>query len=344
MQTASLMTVQASLQPTGFPIPAEFQDDSLPLIDTEFVPRCAVCGNNTYTSFAHGFDYEIKTCRNPWTFVKCAECSHVWLNPRPAVSALPIIYPATYYAYTYDTEVNPIARRAKAMLDRSKLRRIVSRVERPVRSFLDIGCGDGRFLKTMEAQGLDKRQIYGLELDSGIVEKLRKQGYQAFCERVESCAGVPENSIDLVTMFHVIEHVDSPQLVIRQIARWLKSGGVLALETPNLDSLDARLFRDNYWGGYHIPRHWHLFSPETLARLLSDNGLTPIATQFQTGHSFWMYSFHHLLRYSKGQLGLSRLFNPFKSLLPLSVFTGLDKARALTGQKTSAMLVLARKN
>jgi SAM-dependent methyltransferase len=322
----------------------EFQDVSLPLIDTEVVSVCCVCRNEQSVPFASGFDYELKTCRNKWQFVKCGNCGHVWLNPRPAISALPIIYPRSYYAYTYDSEVNGIARKAKAILDRRKLQGIISSVPGRVESFVDVGCGDGRFLKAMESHGLNKREIYGLELDTAVVDKLQRQGYRAFCKRVEDCTEIPENSADLVTMFHVIEHVDRPELVIRQIARWLKKGGVLALETPNLDSFDARVFGRTFWGGYHIPRHWHLFYPQTLARLLSDNGLTPMGTQFQTGHSFWMYSLHHALRYAKNWPGLARAFNPFKSVIPLALFTAFDKARAFVGQKTSAMLMLARKN
>lgn len=325
-------------------VPDEFRDSSLPLIDTEDVPACSVCAGSSFAPFAFGYDYEIQTCRNEWRFVQCSSCGHVWLNPRPAISALPIIYPKTYYAYSYDTEVNSIARSAKAMLDRAKLAGVIPRVGQPVHSYADVGCGDGRFLKYFEGRGVPKSNLYGLELDAAVVQRLAGQGYQVFCERVEDCTAIPAGSIDLVTMFHVIEHVDRPEAVVRQIARWLGPGGVLALETPNLDSVDARIFRRTFWGGYHIPRHWHLFTPRTLERLLTDNGLTPLATKFQTGHSFWMYSFHHALRFGKRpRPKLARFFNPFKSVLPLAAFTALDKARALLGQRTSAMLMLARK-
>lgn len=323
--------------------PAEFCDDALPLIETEEVPRCAVCEGLSFAPFARGYDYEIRTCRNEWHFVKCGDCGHVWLNPRPAISTLPLIYPKSYYAYSYDTEVNRFARAAKGWLDSTKLRGIVRQHPKTVGSFVDVGCGDGRFLDAMHARGVEKSRIFGLELDERVVERIRARGFQAFCKRVEECTEIPESSIDLVTMFHVIEHVDRPDLVVQQIARWLAPGGMLALETPNLGSADACWFGRTYWGGYHIPRHWHLFYPETLARLLQASGLTPFATVFQTGHSFWMYSLHHWTRYEKGWKGISRLFNPFKSLIPLASFTALDKARSALGQKTSAMLMLARK-
>jgi 2-polyprenyl-3-methyl-5-hydroxy-6-metoxy-1,4-benzoquinol methylase len=325
-------------------LPAEFMARGVPRIDSDPVPRCPVCGGTGFTEFASGFDYELLTCANEWRFVACTGCTHVWLNPRPAIAALPIIYPKHYYAYNYASEINPIAVKAKGVLDHRKLRGIVSALGRKPRSFLDIGCGDGRFLRSMERLGVAREHIYGLELDAKVVEPLRREGFQAFCERVEDCQRIPANSIDLITMFHVIEHVDDPATVVRQAVRWLAPGGVLALETPNVDSLDARLFHDTYWGGYHIPRHWNLFKAETLARLLEDSGLTVVGQRFQTGHSFWMYSVHHWLRYKGRPMPrLARWFDPLKGLPFLASFTLFDKLRAALGCKTSALLVLAAK-
>ena len=166
-----------------------------------------------------------------------------------------------------------------------------------------------------------------------------------FCERVEDASGIPEGGVDLITMFHVIEHVDDPGTVIRRITDWLSPGGIFALETPNLDSLDARLFHKTYWGGYHIPRHWNLFTPATMSRLLTDNGMEVLGVGFQTGHSFWMYSLHHAVRYGGGgsRPGLGQLFDPIRSLLGIAAFTGFDLVRGALGSKTSAMLMIGRK-
>ena len=57
---------------------------------------------------------------------------------------------------------------------------------------------------------MSRDRLYGLELDPATVERLRARGYQAFCARVEECEDIPEGSLDLITMFHVIEHVDAP--------------------------------------------------------------------------------------------------------------------------------------
>jgi len=336
------------VEPWGSPPPAEFVADGAPVIATEDVPRCPVCGGGEFAQHAVGFDYELRTCRNAWRFVRCvdAACGHVWLNPRPAIGTLGTIYPPHYYAYHYTEKVSPLALKVKNWLDRRKFAGLVGALGRAPKSFVDIGCGDGRYLKFAHAAGVPKGRDYGLELDAKVVERLKAEGFMGLCERVEDCHAISEGSIDLATMFHVIEHVDDPKAVCAAVAKWIPPGGVFAVETPNIDSWDARLFSRTYWGGYHIPRHWNMFSPRTLARLLSDSGFEVIGTRYQTGHSFWMYSMHHAVRYAWGMRGLSRAFDPFGgavSLPALGAFTIMDKARAGVGARTSSMLMLAKK-
>lgn len=324
--------------------PDEFLKSNSPLIASQDVPACPVCGSPQFSNFAVGFDYELLTCRNEWQFVQCSECRHVWLNPRPTSSELGTIYPSTYYAYNY-SKINPIARRAKEWLDHRKISKIMRLCASPPRTYLDIGCGDGRFLRTIERLGVNRNRLYGLELDDAVVRRLRDEGYTGVLrERVEESASIPDGEIDLATMFHVIEHVDDPGAVIRRISRWLSPQGILALETPNLESWDARLFHDRYWGGYHIPRHWNLFTPATISRLLSQNGLQVLATIYQTGHSFWMYSLHHLIRYHEGSRPrMARLFDPMTSVFGVGFFTAFDLTRKACGARTSAMLVVCQK-
>jgi 2-polyprenyl-3-methyl-5-hydroxy-6-metoxy-1,4-benzoquinol methylase len=332
------------MTPSPVPRPAAFDDPAIPMIATEAVPNCPLCGMSAFHGFAEGYDYELRSCRNRWRFVQCDSCGHVWLNPRPALSTLGTIYPPTYYAYNYAARINPVAVKAKEMLDGAKMRAILGHLSRPPRSFLDVGCGDGRFLKVMAKRGVARDRNYGLELNEAVLAPLRADGYQVACERVEDCTFIPDGSLDLVTMFHVIEHVDDPGPVIRKLARWMAPGGVLALETPNLDSLDQRLFHESYWGGYHIPRHWNLYTASTLARQLKDAGLEPVATIYQTGHSFWMYSVHHWMRYEgTPRPRLAKLFDPIGSLAFLAAFTAWDKLRGALGFRTSAVLMLARK-
>ena len=104
------------------------------------------------------------------------------------------------------------------------------------------------------------------------------------------------------------------------------------------------MFRSRWWGGYHFPRHWVLFDPASIRVALEKAGLEVIAIRYQTGHSFWLFSFHHALRYNARlpMPRLARLFDPLRSKILLMLFTALDIVRRTLGMKTSAMLVLAR--
>lgn len=324
--------------------PSEFADPAIPSIATHRVDACPLCDGSSSEAFAEGFDYELKTCRNRWKFVRCVGCDHVWLDPRPAVSTLGVIYPTHYYAYDFATRVHPIAVRGKAWLDSRKMGAIRRRLPRSPATYLDVGCGDGRFLRAMERLGLAREHLFGLELDRRIADQLRREGYRVDCARVEDSLVASDGSLDLITMFHVIEHVDRPVATVEKLARWLAPGGVLAVETPNRASLDARMFRRTFWGGYHFPRHWHLFTTAGVVSMLKGAGLEPSGVVYQTGHSFWLYSLHHWLRYGPVPMPrLARVFDPIGTLLPLVIATGFDKFRAAMRFPTSAVLVMGRK-
>ncbi|MFN0178196.1 MAG: class I SAM-dependent methyltransferase [Gemmatimonadales bacterium] len=329
---------------TAVGTPADFDRAGVPEIPTTPVPRCPLCGAGESERFAEGFDYELTTCRNRWRFVQCRGCEHVWLDPRPALSALPVIYPKHYYAYNFATRVHPIAVKGKAWLDRRRMAAIVRRCRGPITTYLDVGCGDGRFLRAMEAAGVPRAGLLGLELDAEVARGLREAGYRVDCARIEEATIAAPGSVDLVTMFHVIEHVDQPAEAVAKVVEWLAPGGVFALETPNRDSLDARWFRRTFWGGYHIPRHWNLFSTDGVVRLFEQAGLEVDLVSHQPGHSFWLYSLHHWLKFGSPSLPrLARWFDPIGALFPLIVATGFDKLRALMGFRTSAVLVVGRK-
>ena len=318
----------------------------LPHIATEPAGPCAVCHGRTFAAYADGFDFELQTCRNHWHFARCTDCGHVQLDPRPIAQALPVIYPPHYYSYAMEESVGAIAMAGKTALDRAKFRDFLKYLPRPATSYLDIGCGDIKYLKLMQRYGIKPEWIYGLELDDAVVAKGRALGFQLFNERAETSKSIPENAIDLITMFHVIEHVADPAIVLDGASRRLSEDGILVIETPNTDAWDARLFLRRYWGGYHIPRHWHLFTPKGITRLLEDRGFHVLSIRYQTGHSFWLYSFHHALRYNRimPSARLARLFDPLHSLPLLIVATLWDKLRAFLGYKTSAMLIIARRS
>src|SRR5260370_8456736 len=162
----------------GLPLPYG-SSRRAPEISIEHIPSCPVCRSANRTHFASGHDYELETCRNEWNFWQCGECRAVWLDPRPAAAELGVIYPRSYYAYHRLEKVSPIARKGKELLDRIKFNGFLKWTGMP-NSFLDIGCGDGRYLDLFERRGISKDRIYGLDFSQNPVRQLPSRAYQAY--------------------------------------------------------------------------------------------------------------------------------------------------------------------
>ncbi len=312
-------------------------------IQTHSEPTCSVCGSQERNKIAEGQDFEYETCQNIWQMWECQQCSHIQLDPRPADSTLSQIYPKTYYSYNFEKNVNRFALACKAFLDKGKFNRILSNCKRMPKSYLDIGCGDGRYLAQMIKRGLSQNLVHGLELDENAVKRAQSVGLQVQQCRIEDAQHLPDNGLDMATMFHVIEHVANPALVISQLAKKMTNVATLVIETPNADSFDAKLFKTKYWGGYHFPRHWHIFTPQSLSRILEQNGFRVKRIEYQPGHAFWLFSIHHWLKYEKNLPQLAKIFNPLRSIPALAAAVAFDKLRSKLGFKTSAMLFIAKK-
>jgi SAM-dependent methyltransferase len=278
--------------------------------------------------------------------LECCDCGNIYLNPRPTAQELAVIYPPDYYAYSYETTIHPIALKAKNLLDSLKVRRWLSYLAVPVQElqFLDVGCGNGRYLRMLEEMGARRERLWGVELSGDEIAKLNDNGFHGHLGTIEEVAGsLPEGSFDLIVLLQVLEHVPDPARVIELVSRLLAPGGVLIIETPNTESLDGSIFRSQYWGGYHFPRHWNLFSERTLERLAVQGQLEVKAFNYLPAHSFWIFSIHHYLLDRARMPVLAKFFNPHRNIFLLAIFTSFDILRAWLGFKTSNLQMVAQK-
>lgn len=312
-----------------------------PLIATVPSRACAVCAGQAWHETGQAQDYEYATCSNVWTYRACGYCGHVQMDPLPAPETLRVIYPETYYSYRMEKSIHPIARWAKHRLDRAKFTWITRGMHRGVSSYLDVGCGDGRYLQLMIGQGADPARTCGVELDVAAVNSARAKGLNVIQSRIEEARELQPGTYDLITMFHVVEHVERPDEVIDRLRILLRPGGVLAIETPNFACVDARLTGKRYWGGYHTPRHWHVFTSASLQQLLRTRGFQIQRMRYQTGHAFLLWTLHHWLKYGKNRDTLGEWCHPLRNLPLLALATSVDMLRILFGRPTSAVLVVA---
>jgi len=130
-------------------------------------------------------------------------------------------------------------------------------------SLLDIGAGTGDFLKTAQTKGW---KTYGVEPNSKARERAATKGVvlKVSLEEFE------DKQYDVVTLWHVLEHLPDLENQIKKIQFLVKEGGVLLIAVPNYNSFDARYYK-NFWAAYDVPRHlWH-FSKESMRKLIPSN-------------------------------------------------------------------------
>lgn len=311
--------------------------ESLELVET----TCTLCGSNTADVCAAGTDFEYATARNEFTFVRCRQCDHVYLNPRPRVEDLDVIYPSNYYSFLGTS--NSLVARAQRKWESGKVTLYRDWIGEGHKTILDVGCGDGRFLSLLRDFGAPQWEMVGLEFDAGAIEQCRSMGFEAHAERVEDFAEDPaqRGRFDAVVMLQLIEHVEDPALICERVHRLLRPGGVFVIETPNLAGLDYRLFEGRHWGHYHFPRHWNLFSESALHRMLEERGFEIVRSECLISTSAWIISHQNRLKDKGYPEWLVRFVN-FQNPILLGLAVMIDVVRTKLGLSTSNQRVIAQ--
>lgn len=130
---------------------------------------------------------------------------------------------------------------------------------------LDYGCGTGDFLTYAKKSGWT---TLGFEPNSKAKDITMKKGI----ELLDSLKELDDNSLDVITLWHVLEHVYHPESNVAEFKRLLKSDGVLIIAVPNYKSFDAKHYKE-FWAAYDVPRHlWH-FSKSSIAKLASSQNM-----------------------------------------------------------------------
>ena len=199
--------------------------------------------------------------------LRCRSCGTATLFPQPSDAVLRRRYDAAYYGAGPRKFLGPLARlvgwfqagRARLAAGYLPARGVV----------LDVGCGDGGFLLQLRRRG---HQVEGTERTSESALVPTAAGLRV---HVGDLLGLdlPDGAYDLVTLWHVFEHLARPEATLQRIHRLLRPGGVVLLSMPNADSWQARLF-GRHWFHHDPPRHLFAFGPRSLAALLGHTGFT----------------------------------------------------------------------
>ena len=199
----------------------------------------------------------------------CAACGFEITSPQPAIEEIGAYYPAGYYGNPDDRRFPPLVETLQRALYAQRVRMVESVAGTTRGRVLDVGCGRGLLLDAFRRRGW---QPQGTELSDQAARYARKvAGIPVETGRLEEI-GFPENYFDAVTMWHVLEHVHDPRVLLAEVSRILKPGGVLLVGVPNFSGLEARIFRDK-WFHLDVPRHVTHLTKSTLKQALHENGL-----------------------------------------------------------------------
>jgi 2-polyprenyl-3-methyl-5-hydroxy-6-metoxy-1,4-benzoquinol methylase len=228
--------------------------------------ECILCGNTDRRPLIE---------QGPWRVHRCATCGLGVLDPRPDAEELSRLYAADYFLDQYDSGLKAGS---------AELKRRIAQEDHRVRFFrgmkkrgrvLDIGCGMGYFLMACRESGYDVSGIDISEASAGYV-----RGELAIPVRTGKIDEIdlPEGSVDVVTMWHFLEHTPDPRIYLEHARRWLKKDGLIVVDVPNFEGTDARKTWES-WKGWQLPFHLYHFTPDTLTALLAHHGFRTIRTK-----------------------------------------------------------------
>jgi len=303
--------------------------------------RCAFGHADSVADCSGGFDYEYHSVRNEFRGVICGTCGMWYLDPRPAEADFPIIYPDNYSAYEMTPgQGNGLAFRAKAWLEQYKIRRYKRFVANLSGAVLDVGCGDGSLLDGFVRAGFRRDDLVGIDFHPQAVALAEGKGYRVVRGRFET-ADLGTARYRLIIMNQLIEHVVDPLAALRKLHDLLVPGGYAFLETPNLASTNARLARRRHWGGYHYPRHLHLFAPATMAAALQRAGLELAQIRYVPCPVQWVATLNNALQERRRPGRVLLRLTDWRNPVLLAVFTVVDLLLMPLG--TANMQVAARR-
>jgi len=302
--------------------------------------KCKICASNDFVFWAKSQDIEYFTSNDEYSYYECRNCKTLFIYPVPCAE-LSKIYPSNYYSFGKNAAVG-ILHKIKSLFDYKFFKTITNKMDGDRLSALGIGGGTGFVLKTLA--NADKRFVDGtvVDFDAASESAAREHGFDFVCAKIEDTNF--SRKFDIILMLNLIEHVSDPLQVLKKIKKLLNLNGRIIIKTPNYQSLDAALFKNRSWAGYHCPRHWVIFSEISLRKAMDIVGLDIETFHYTQGAPFWAGSITNYL-YKMGLVSVGRE-RPMPSHPIVSVFliffAIFDFIRARMGFATSQVFLVAK--
>lgn len=266
----------------------------------EYLKHCPLCGSEEQA--VHYLSCPDHMLGNGlFSMVRCKVCDLVYTNPRPHEKNLGAYYQSQEYISHTEQKRNlpeKIYYRVQSYM-LSRKARLINRLEINSKRLMDVGCGTGAFAKHMQDAGY---QVVAIEPQTSAREKARQKGLQVFDNQKETL-GLHKESLDVITLWHVLEHQARFMDSLKQYQQLLAPGGWLIIAVPQHQSFDAGFYKE-FWAAYDLPRHLLHFSEHTLKAAASKSGFELVDKKGMPFDAFYVSLLSE--KYKGGFLGVLR--------------------------------------
>jgi SAM-dependent methyltransferase len=272
--------------------------------------QCPICGGSEIMQALTAKDYTVS--QKEFSIYHCNSCSVRFTQDIPSEDEIGAYYASADYVSHSDTKkgiVNKLYHwvRRRTLVSKRKMAQRFTGL--PKGKVLDIGCGTGAYLHEMERSGW---QVTGLEPDINARIKAQEL-YSIDPQEPSALYQLDEKTYDVISMWHVLEHVHDLQGYLQKISSLLSANGKLFIAVPNYTSKDAAVYKE-FWAAWDVPRHLYHFSPGSMEILLKKFDLKIIAYKPMWYDSFYVSMLSE--KYKTGKTNLIKaIWNGFVSNL-----------------------------
>lgn len=256
-------------------------------------------------------------------------------HPVPTAEDLARHYPPEYHAFTVS---QPSFIQKSGILQRARL---IQHLQPTGGALLDLGCGPGFFLQAFQSSPSWK--LTGIEPENTAATFAREQFHLNVLTGDLFSATLASESMDVITLWDVLEHLPDPAAHLAEISRVLTPLGWLVIKTPHPNGWDASIFKQ-YWVGYEAPVHLSLFTPQVLHQFLTATGFTRYRViTLGTDYRPFFKSLEISLRNSNRE-NLARRVSPLSNFLPIRMIISPILSLLRAAGKVSSLVYVYQKS
>ncbi|AFL83650.1 methyltransferase family protein [Belliella baltica DSM 15883] len=229
--------------------------------------KCPLCKSGLFLNHFYATDHSVS--KEIFRLCKCSNCELIFTNPRPDKLSIGKYYQFEDYISHQDKSnniTNRLYKQVRKITLNSKIK-LLKKYTLSNSNILDYGCGTGYFLQKAQENGY---KIDGIEPNNKAREIAGSLGLK-ISKQIDEIED--SKKFDTITLFHVLEHIHGLRKTLQSLLKKLKKEGTLIIAVPNIDSWDAKHYKEN-WAALDVPRHLYHFNQKSMSFLAEEMKLS----------------------------------------------------------------------